>query len=40
MNKKKILEALTIIGYIILGLGILFCIWSISILGGVIMSYK
>jgi len=35
MNKKEILEALTIIGYTILGLGMFFCIWSISTIFGI-----
>jgi len=32
MNKKEIVEFLTFAGFMILGLGIFFCLWSISVI--------
>jgi len=31
MNKEQIIEALTFIAYTIIGVGMFFCLWSISV---------
>lgn len=32
MNKEEIIEALTFVGFLILGIGMFFCLWTIHTL--------